>query len=96
MPPVDGSSMGDRLGRFLSAMSSRPCPATLVHPTSDFLDGLGKLLPGRRVHVSVGLLMDVDGWNGVSCVMGCDEQVHLSTRHMHTVSCISMPWLLRS
>jgi hypothetical protein len=47
MPPVDGSSMSDRLGRFLSAMSSRPGPAELVHPTSDFLEGLGKLLPGK-------------------------------------------------
>lgn len=69
MPPVDGSSMGDRLGRFLSAMSSRPCPATLVHPTSDFLAGLGKLLPGEfvdcglswRLIESLLILMGSDG-----------------------------------
>lgn len=46
MPPVDGSSIGDRLGRFLSAMSRNPGAVEMTHPTSDFLAGLAKLLPG--------------------------------------------------
>jgi hypothetical protein len=47
MPPVDGSSIGDRLGRFLSAISAAPGAIELVRPTSDFLAELGKLLPGE-------------------------------------------------
>lgn len=46
MPPIDGSSIGDRLGRFLSAMSAAPGATELVRPTSDFLAGVGKLMPG--------------------------------------------------
>lgn len=47
MPPTDGSSIGDRLARFLSAMCANPGPNELVAPTSDFVAGLGRLAPGE-------------------------------------------------
>lgn len=47
MPPTDGSSIGDRLARFLSAMRANPGPTELFEPTSDFVAGLGRLAPGE-------------------------------------------------
>jgi hypothetical protein len=40
MPPIDGSSIGSRLGSFLSALSASPPPPRLVSPTREFLEGL--------------------------------------------------------
>lgn len=48
MPPVDGSSIGDRLGRFLAALEGRPAPAKLVQPTTDFMGALARLA-GREL-----------------------------------------------
>lgn len=57
MPPVDGSSIGDRLGRFLSAMSAAPGAIELVRPTSGFLAELGKLVPGKLCELFPLLVM---------------------------------------
>jgi hypothetical protein len=40
MPPIDGSSIGDRLGAFLSAMTASPPQPHLVAPTRELLEGL--------------------------------------------------------
>lgn len=43
MPPIDGSSIGARLGSFLSAMTASPPAPRLVSPTREFLEGLVEL-----------------------------------------------------
>lgn len=48
LPPTDGSSIGAQLGRFLSAMHSRPAPVKLVPPTSDFVAAMADLAPGEQ------------------------------------------------
>jgi hypothetical protein len=47
MPPIDGSSIGDRLGAFLSAMTASPPPPHLVAPTRELLEGLLDLAGSR-------------------------------------------------
>jgi hypothetical protein len=40
MPPIDGSSIGTRLGSFLSALSASPPTPRLVSPTRELVEGL--------------------------------------------------------
>eukprot|EP00879_Flechtneria_rotunda_P030781 GHRR01033460.1.p1 GENE.GHRR01033460.1~~GHRR01033460.1.p1 ORF type:complete len:240 (+),score=87.11 GHRR01033460.1:328-1047(+) len=42
-PPIDGSSVGSRLGRILTAISASPPSPKLVPPTLDLLKGLAPL-----------------------------------------------------
>lgn len=43
MPPIDGSSIGTRLGSFLSALSASPPVPRLVSPTRELVEGLVSL-----------------------------------------------------
>lgn len=45
MPPIDGSSIGARLGSFLAALTGSPPAPRLESPTQEFLQGLLQL-PG--------------------------------------------------
>ena len=47
MPPVDGSSVGDILGRVLSRLSAAPPAPRLVAPTTDMLRAVAAYAPGE-------------------------------------------------
>jgi hypothetical protein len=70
MPPVDGSSIGDRLGRFLSAMSAAPGAIELVRPTSDLMAELGKLVPGKLHAHTISLWLTDLLCVGITCRWG--------------------------
>jgi hypothetical protein len=48
MPPVNGDSIGARLGAFLSAMTESPPAPRLESPTKDLVEGLLQLPDASR------------------------------------------------
>jgi len=47
MPPTDGSSVGDVMGRVLSRLTTAPPAPRLVAPVTDMLHGLAPYASGR-------------------------------------------------
>ncbi len=60
MPPADGSSIGARLGAFLSSLTASPPTPRLVSPTREMINGLLQLsgpwirLLARLIKVGAG------------------------------------------
>jgi hypothetical protein len=47
MPPIDGSTVGGKMGRLMAAVSAQPPPTKLVSPTREFMLGMADLAPGE-------------------------------------------------
>lgn len=63
MPPVDSSSIGARLGVFLSALSASPPTPRLVSPTRELVAGLVQLSSPWMQSIARLLKVGMDGWS---------------------------------
>lgn len=68
-PPIDGSSIGGKMGRLMTAVSSNPPAAKLVSPTKEFVIGLADIAPGGAAAKSASVMYKdcCSGWYSNPC-----------------------------